>query len=412
MLERSSEKFGHVRDFPLQALKGLADVAAADAEPLPLYAPPLAWAEVEAFVATTVREVARQAVGLGRKRLPAGEQRAMSANPYRLIVFDWDGTLMDSIGTIVGCAVRAARDVGAEDEGTAGRIRAAIGLALDHTARHVLPEASEDLREAWIERYRHHWLDQQPRAGFAFPGVTPMLETLRGAGYWLAVATGKNRRGLDREFEATGHGHFFLATRTVSEAQSKPHPEMLEGLLAELGVDRREALMVGDTSFDLDMAKNAGVDAVGVLTGSHDRDLLLGCGPVCCLESAVAPAGLAGPPLGLSTRHGRTAPGRALLRHRRRRRRCWRGMAGRARRAGAGSAPSTSTRKRVAVYRCNFPGHPAEVRLVDALARPNAWPRSRPTSSGSRRPASPTPGAARSATWKTRAPPPSGPPCG
>lgn len=210
----------------------------------------------------------------------------MSANPYRLIVFDWDGTLMDSIGTIVGCAVRAAHDVGAADAGTAERIRAAIGLALDHTARHVLPEATEELRGAWIERYRHHWLDSSREQAVFFPGVTPMLETLQGAGYWLAVATGKNRRGLEREFEATGHGRFFLASRTVTEAPSKPHPEMLESLLAELGVDRRAALMVGDTTFDLDMAKNAGVDAVGVLSGSHERDRLLGCGPLCCLESA------------------------------------------------------------------------------------------------------------------------------
>lgn len=219
----------------------------------------------------------------------------MSNRPYRLIVFDWDGTLMDSIATIVACAVHAARDVGAEDEGTAARSRAAIGLGLDHTAREVLPQAGEAQREAWIERYRHHWLDTYRDRPLLFPGVTPMLEELQEAGYWLAVATGKSRRGLDRELETTGHGRFFLATRTVSEAQSKPHPQMLLDILDELGVDRRQALMLGDTTFDLDMASNAGVAAVGVLTGSHDHHRLLACGPLSCLPAAVdLPGWLAG----------------------------------------------------------------------------------------------------------------------
>lgn len=216
-------------------------------------------------------------------------------SPYRLIVFDWDGTLMDSIATIVACAVRAACDIGAEDEGTAERVRAAIGLALDQTAHRVLPGGDETQRAAWIERYRHHWLDSFRDRPLLFPGVEPMLEELAGAGYWLAVATGKSRAGLDRDLEGTGQRTRFLATRTVSEAPSKPQPQMLLGILDELGVGRREALMVGDTTFDLDMARNAGVDAVAVLTGSHDRAVLLASQPVACLDSAVGlPAWLAG----------------------------------------------------------------------------------------------------------------------
>lgn len=217
-----------------------------------------------------------------------------TGSPYRLIVFDWDGTLMDSIATIVACAVDAATDVGAADPGTAGRIREAIGLGLDHTARHVVPESKAHLREAWVERYRHHWLNGYRDRPLLFPGVDQMLAELAGAGYWLAVATGKSRSGLDRDLAGTGQAHRFLATRTVSEALSKPHPQMLEDILAELGVSRRQALMVGDTTFDLDMANNAGVASVGVLTGSHDRHQLLASAPLVCLPAATElPAWLA-----------------------------------------------------------------------------------------------------------------------
>lgn len=211
----------------------------------------------------------------------------MSVKPrYRLIVFDWDGTLMDSIATIVACATEAARDLGAGDEDTPVRSRQAIGLGLDDTARQILPEASDEVRAAWVEKYRHHWFATYRDRPVCFDGVGPLLEALAAEGYWLAVATGKSRRGLDRDLEVTGHGKFFLATRTVNEALSKPNPQMLLDILDELGVGRREALMVGDTTFDLEMAKSAGVDAVAVLTGSHDRDTLLACEPVACLDAA------------------------------------------------------------------------------------------------------------------------------
>lgn len=211
----------------------------------------------------------------------------MSAKPrYRLIVFDWDGTLMDSIATIVACATEAARDVGVCDEGTPARSRQAIGLGLDDTARHILPKANGEVRAAWVERYRHHWFAGYRDRPICFDGVGELLAALADGGYWLAVATGKSRKGLDRDLEVTGHGKFFLATRTVNEALSKPHPQMLLDILDELGVDRSEALMVGDTTYDLDMAKNAGVAAVAVLTGSHDRGTLLASGPVACLDAA------------------------------------------------------------------------------------------------------------------------------
>lgn len=214
--------------------------------------------------------------------------------PYRLIVFDWDGTLMDSISTIVACAVRAAEDVDAADAGTAMRIRDAIGLGLDQTASQVLPGSTEALRAAWVERYRHHWLNGFRDRPLLFPGVEAALETLANEGYWLAVATGKSRNGLDRDLDGTGLGHRFLTTRTVNESPGKPDPRMLLDILDELGVGRREALMVGDTTFDLDMAKNAGVASVGVLSGSHSRERLLPSEPLVCLETAtVLPGWLA-----------------------------------------------------------------------------------------------------------------------
>ncbi len=214
--------------------------------------------------------------------------------PYRLIVFDWDGTLMDSISTIVTCALAAVRDVQLEDEGSAARIREAIGLGLDQTSAHVLPHADARQRAAWIERYRFHWLDTHRHQPVLFPGAKETIGSLVASGYWLAVATGKSRAGLDRDLHGTGQAPHFLATRTVSEAPSKPDPRMLLGILDELGVDRREALMVGDTTFDLDMARNAGMAAVGVLSGSHDEDRLIASQPLTCLASATdLPAWLA-----------------------------------------------------------------------------------------------------------------------
>jgi phosphoglycolate phosphatase len=204
------------------------------------------------------------------------------ANPFRLVVFDWDGTLMDSIGTIVACtqATIAALGLGAlPDE----RIRDTIGLGLRETIEILAPGCDEALCQRIVEGYRHQWVSTYRDMPLLFEGVGATLHQLGEAGYLLAVATGKSRRGLDYALEQTGLSHLFAATRTADEAFSKPHPQMLLDILDGLGLSAHHAVMVGDTTFDLEMASNAGMSAVGVLSGSHGRNELERCGSLACL---------------------------------------------------------------------------------------------------------------------------------
>lgn len=205
-------------------------------------------------------------------------------NGFRLLVFDWDGTLMDSVATIVGCMQQAARDLQlppVADE----VIRRTIGLGLAESREAMGFAAEPELWGRVVERYRHHWQSGFRDRPILFPGAEPVLRSLHRRGYLLAVATGKSRRGLDRDLAATGLGELFHATRTVDEARSKPHPGMLLGLLDELGSRGEETLMIGDTTFDLQMAANAGTGAVAVCSGSHSRQELLGHRPLACLDS-------------------------------------------------------------------------------------------------------------------------------
>lgn len=204
---------------------------------------------------------------------------------YRLAVFDWDGTLMDSAARIVNCVVSAARDVGLEPP-AADRIRRIIGLGLDDAFRELFPETpDEPLLRHLCDRYRDHFvrLDDTPMQPFA--GVRDGLARLHQQGLWLAVATGKARRGLDRAFAETGLGDLFVASRCADEAFSKPHPRMLFDLLDDTGVDASQAVMIGDTSFDLQMARNARVDSLAVTYGVHDHGDLLACDPRACMDT-------------------------------------------------------------------------------------------------------------------------------
>lgn len=192
---------------------------------------------------------------------------------YELVVFDWDGTLMDSTHVIASSLQDACRDIGiaVPDERDAKYV---IGLNLADTFSHVAPGLGEEGRRRLAERYRHHFLareDEMPLYG----GVREMIGDLRGRGHRLAVATGKARRGLDRVLDSTGLRDCFEATRCADEGFAKPHPDMLLMLLELTGVDAGNAVMVGDTTHDLDLAANAGVDAVAVSYGAHDEELLL-----------------------------------------------------------------------------------------------------------------------------------------
>lgn len=205
-------------------------------------------------------------------------------SPYDLIVFDWDGTLMDSIGKIVRCFTAALTDANGPRLAPVA-IRHVIGLGLDEAVSALLPGAESSLRDRVVERYREHFLRIDPSEPPLFPGVRPGLEALAAQGYLLAVATGKARRGLERVLRATDTAHLFCATRCADEAFSKPHPRMLEDILERTGVEPSRAIMIGDTTYDLQMARHAGLDSLAVTYGVHVRTLLQEHGPRACFDS-------------------------------------------------------------------------------------------------------------------------------
>lgn len=204
---------------------------------------------------------------------------------YRLLIFDWDGTLMDSEARIVACMQAAARDIGWPDL-SREYVRDIIGLGLPEAIARLCPGIADDRAEALRLRYSQHFVaaDHAPTA--FFEGVEKGFQRLRGNPHTrLAVATGKSRRGLDRVFGSTGCGAWFHASRTADETRSKPHPRMLEELLAETGIGVDEALMIGDTEYDLEMARALGMDRIAVTYGVHARERLNACEPVFTAET-------------------------------------------------------------------------------------------------------------------------------
>jgi len=204
---------------------------------------------------------------------------------YDLIVFDWDGTVMDSTAIIASSIQAACRDLNLPipDDDTARHV---IGLGLMQALRHAVPDAPENLYEPLVTRYRHHFLSRNDSIPL-FDQARETIMELYAAGYKLAVATGKNRNGLDHALESTCMGGYFHATRTADRTFSKPHPAMLLELISELDVSPERTLMIGDTTHDLQMAINAGVDAVGVTHGAHPEDQLRELKPVALLNDFV-----------------------------------------------------------------------------------------------------------------------------
>lgn len=202
---------------------------------------------------------------------------------YDLLIFDWDGTLSDSIGRIVEAMHIAAlhSDLAPRD---AEAVKGIIGLSLPEAISSLYPMLDDERVSGFRQHYADCYmaLDREPSA--LFPGVVESLDAFKAAGYRLAVATGKARRGLDRVLKAHGWEDYFHITRGADEARSKPHPLMLEQILAHCGVPATRALMVGDSAFDLQMARNAGMDSVAVGYGALPLAALREYQPVLAIE--------------------------------------------------------------------------------------------------------------------------------
>ncbi len=202
---------------------------------------------------------------------------------YQLIVFDWDGTLMDSTGHIVNCMQQAITQLSLpalEDSA----INHVIGLGLNEAAYALYPNASAETVEQLANIYRETWLNN-PHDSPLFDHAIGLIRRLAEQDYFLGVATGKSRRGLDKVLTSTGLTSYFHGTRCADECHSKPHPQMLEQLMDYFGVEPKQTLMIGDTEYDLHMANNAGADSLGISHGAHDIATLGACRPQAIVDN-------------------------------------------------------------------------------------------------------------------------------
>lgn len=198
---------------------------------------------------------------------------------YKLVIFDWDGTLMDSEERIVEAIQHAAREAGLPvlDKKASASI---IGLSLTRAIEQLYPQATPAQVEKMAQAYSHYFLHEAKTPMRPFEGAEALLKALKDKGVKLAIATGKSRRGLDQILPESGLAPYFDVTRTPVEAASKPDPLMLRQILDETGVPVEKALMVGDTTFDMEMARNIGMDRVAVSFGVHDHAELDAYGPL------------------------------------------------------------------------------------------------------------------------------------
>lgn len=205
------------------------------------------------------------------------------AKRFELLIFDWDGTLMDSAGVIVACIQAASRDMGLPEPSREAASHI-IGLGLRQALETLFPDLPDDQHQPLADHYRRHYLGQDAEIPL-FDGARELILELHDRGHTLAVATGKARRGLARAFEHTGLEAYFHASRTADETHSKPHPAMIEELLDELMVAPDKALMIGDTTHDLEMARNAGIASLAAGYGAHPPENLTGLAPLAICHS-------------------------------------------------------------------------------------------------------------------------------
>ncbi|GAA5189320.1 HAD-IA family hydrolase [Ferrimonas gelatinilytica] len=206
------------------------------------------------------------------------------AGRYELVIFDWDGTLMDSIGKIVACWQEAFMAMELAPP-SAEILRSLIGLSTPASIERLAPQLSQPAQRRFCDLYRHHYRVAEQVPSELYPGVPELLSQLSDRGYTLAVATGKGRPGLDRVLAQTGLGPLFPHTRSASETHSKPDPAMVLELCQLNRVSPDRTLVVGDAWFDLEMARRAGADGVGVSYGAGTRSSLCSAGPKAIIDS-------------------------------------------------------------------------------------------------------------------------------
>ncbi|PKG38907.1 HAD-IIIA family hydrolase [Psychromonas sp. Urea-02u-13] len=202
---------------------------------------------------------------------------------YKVIIFDWDGTLMDSIDKIVACVKAAAEDCQLMPPSTPA-IRHIIGLSLDIAMAELFPETTVDQQIEVANAYRHQYVSSDQYETPFYPGIRSWLNDLKEQGYMLAVATGKGHHGLNRLLEKFQLTSFFAVTYCADQTASKPDPLMLNRILDDLGLDASQALMIGDTSYDLEMANNANMDCLGVSYGVHSKNVLKQFNPLAIVD--------------------------------------------------------------------------------------------------------------------------------
>lgn len=203
---------------------------------------------------------------------------------FRLVVFDWDGTLMDTTAAIVHAIRQSAADLGLAVP-TLQQAAHVIGLGMSEALAYAVPDLQPASLPHYLERYRSHYFARDGALA-PFAGIESLLADLAASDAWVAIATGKSRSGLQRALEQTGWAPYFITTRTADEGAPKPDPWMLSDICEELGVSPAETVMIGDTTHDLDMAIAAGTAAIGVTYGAHPRAELASRSPLALVDRA------------------------------------------------------------------------------------------------------------------------------
>ncbi|MFM8342481.1 MAG: HAD-IA family hydrolase [Methylomonas sp.] len=204
-------------------------------------------------------------------------------NRFDLIIFDWDGTLVDSIDWIVHCIQNAAANHNCPIP-PAQAAKDIIGLSIENAIKTLFPNIDNETQKKIVTDYSETFFSKQISRDDLFPGVYEMLRRFKQDGYRLAVATGKKSSGLTQAIEGTGVADLFCTTRCSDQTASKPHPLMIDEIVAQLGVSKQRTLMVGDSIHDLQMALNAQVASIGVSCGAHAESVLLEYQPLRCLQ--------------------------------------------------------------------------------------------------------------------------------